>query len=103
MEGVDDLERAGENDRVDGRVGGREIEGAEADSLLPGAWSGLDPPSDVGVAARGQDVDDLVVLDIGDGRHEARVPEVVGITERSPDSITETPQAMSRAAGLRQV
>ena len=35
MEGVDDLGRLGQDDRVDRRIGIRHVQGAEDDSVLP--------------------------------------------------------------------
>ena len=43
MEGVDHLGGFGQHDRVDRRVGGRHVEGPEADPLLPGLGLFVDP------------------------------------------------------------
>ena len=68
VEGVDHLVRLGQHDRVDRRIGGRHVEGAEADALLPGLGLFVQPAGHIGVFAGGQDVDDLVVLHVGDRR-----------------------------------
>ena len=65
VEGVDHLVRLGQHDRVDRRIGGRHVEGAEADPLLPGLGLFVDPARHIGVFAGREDVDDLVVLHVG--------------------------------------
>ena len=67
MEGVDHLVRFGQHDRVDGGIGGRHVEGAEADPLLPGLGLLVQPGRHLDEVAARQDVDYLVVLDVGDG------------------------------------
>jgi hypothetical protein len=72
MEGVDHLGGFGEHDRVHRRVGGRHVEGAETDALFPGLRLLVDPARYVHKVGAGQDVYDLVVLDIGHGGGIAR-------------------------------
>ena len=67
VEGVDHLGRFGKHDAVDGGIGGRHVEGAVFDALLPGLGLFVQPGGHLHVVAAGQDVDDLVVLDIGHG------------------------------------
>lgn len=67
VEGVDDLSGGGEGGRVDGGVGARHVEGAEADPLAPTERLVHYEAGDGGVLAGGQDIDDLVVLDVAHG------------------------------------
>ena len=73
MERVDHLGCFRQDDRVHRRVGGRHVEGAEADPFLPGLRLAVDKAGDLGVVAARQDVDDLVVLHVGDGGVNAAV------------------------------
>jgi len=67
MEGVDHLGRLGEHHRVDRRIGGRHVEGADFDPLLPGPGLFVQPAGHIDIVARRQDVDDLVMFDVGHG------------------------------------
>ena len=64
MEGVDHLGGLGQDYRVDSGVGGRHVEGTEADALFPCPGLFFEPSRHVDVVAAREDVNDLVVLDI---------------------------------------
>ena len=72
VKGIDHLGGLGQDHRVDGRVDGRHVEGAVGDAGLPGFGLVVEKPGHVKVVARGQDVDDPVMLDVGDGRGVGR-------------------------------
>jgi len=86
MERVDHLVRLGQHDRVDGRIGGRHVEGPEADPLLPGLGLLVDPARHVGVFAGREDLDDLVVLHVG---HRGGVVGVVPRGELDEGGLVE--------------
>ena len=67
VEGVDHLVGPGQHHRVHRRIGVGHVEGAEADALSPATGLFVQPAGHFGEVAGGEDVDDLVVLDIGHG------------------------------------
>jgi hypothetical protein len=103
-EGVDHLMGLGQDDRVDRRRGGRHVEGAEADPLLPGPGLLVDPARHIDVSAGREYVDDLVVLHIG---HRRGVVGVDVLSELDEGGRVETdgarpvqPFAVRRQQGL---
>ena len=67
MEGVDHLMGSGEDDRVDRRIGVGHVQGAEVDPFLPALGLFVSQAATSTIGAERQDVDDLVVLDVGHG------------------------------------
>lgn len=74
VEGVDHLVRLGQHHGVDGGIGGRHVEGPEADPFLPRSRLFVDPARHIGVFAGREDLDDLVVFHVG---HRGGVVSVV--------------------------
>jgi hypothetical protein len=66
VEGVDHLGCLGQDHRVDRRVGVRHVQRAEGDPRLPVIGLFVEESRDVSIVPGRQDVDDLVVLDVGD-------------------------------------
>ena len=66
VEGIDNLGGCGQHRGVDGGVGGRHVERAVSDAQPPVDSLIGHPLGHVDVVARGQDVDDLVVLHVTD-------------------------------------
>ena len=97
MEGVDHLGGLGQHDRVHRRVGGRHVEGAEADPLLPGRGLLVDPARHIGVIAGGQDVDDLVVLYVSDRRGVVGMVSWPSLTKE----VSSSPMALVLFSRLR--
>ena len=98
VEGVDHLGRLGQHDAVDGGIGGRHVEGPETDPLLPGLGLFVDPARHIGVLAGGEDLDDLVVLDIG---HRGGVVGVVPCEPSLTKEVSSRPMAVVRFKRLR--
>ncbi len=59
---------SGEDDRIDRRIRARHVQGAIDDALLPALGLFVQPGGHIGEGAAGQDVDDLVMLDVGHRR-----------------------------------
>ena len=88
VKGIDDLGGLGQDHRVDRGVDVGHVEGAVGDAGLPGFALVVQKARHVNEVARGQDVDHLVVLDVGDGGgvagvasaelHEARLVQANG-------------------------
>ena len=73
VKGIDHLGGLGQDHRVDGRVGRRHVKGTVSDARLPGLALAVEKTGHVNVIAGRQDVDDPVVLDVGDRRGVRRV------------------------------
>jgi hypothetical protein len=81
VEGIDDLRGLRQDHGVDGGIGGGHVERPEADPLFPGLWLLVQEGGDLLESPGGQDVDDLVVLDVGDRRRVAAVAMAGGTDE----------------------
>jgi hypothetical protein len=68
MEGVDHLMGSGQDDRVHRGIGVGHVEGPEVDPLLPGPGLFVQPGGHFDIGAARQDVDDLMMLDVDNGR-----------------------------------
>ena len=97
MERVDHLGRGGQHDRIDRGIGGRHVEGTEADPLLPRRRLLVDPARHLDVIAAREDVDDLVVLHVGDRRGEAGVLLRPSLTKE----VSSSPMALVWLSRLR--
>ena len=97
MEGVDHLGGLGQDDRIHRGVGGRHVEGTEADALLPGLGLFVEPARHVDVFAAREDVDDLVVLHVG---HRRGVSGVAGSADFT-NEVSSSPMAVVWFSRLR--